>query len=255
MYIYIKMNIGIYKITNPKGKIYIGQSINIDKRFEWYRKLRCKSQPKLYNSINKYGWESHTKEIIERCNENKLLERETYWKIFYKVLEIPSLCCRIDGKGGKNSKETNEKIKQYKLSNPMSQETKDKISKGNQNKIYTDVIKQKISKAKKGHECYQNQEWKNNISKSFQNMSKEKHIQRANKISNKTKGVPKPKDFGSKISKHIIQYTMEGIFVKEWYSIKEAEIYYFGKQNSSISACCKGKFEHVKKFKWKYKND
>lgn len=43
--------IGIYKITNPKGKIYIGQSIDIDKRINTYRLMHCKDQKLLYNSI------------------------------------------------------------------------------------------------------------------------------------------------------------------------------------------------------------
>ena len=36
--------IGIYKITNPKGKIYIGQSINIENRFKVYKRYNCKGQ-------------------------------------------------------------------------------------------------------------------------------------------------------------------------------------------------------------------
>lgn len=34
-----KSIIGIYKITNPKGKSYIGQSINIYRRFKEYKNL------------------------------------------------------------------------------------------------------------------------------------------------------------------------------------------------------------------------
>jgi len=102
--------VGIYKILSPTGKIYIGQSTNIKKRWEWYQKLYCKSQTKLYNSLKKYGYENHTFEIIEECDENELLQKETYWKYYYKVLDIPSLCCRIDGKGGKHSEETKEKM-------------------------------------------------------------------------------------------------------------------------------------------------
>lgn len=101
---------GIYKIISPTGKIYIGQSTNINKRWKSYKKLYCKSQTKLYFSLKKYGPEKHIFEIIEECNENELLQKETYWKNYYKVLEIPSLCCRIDGKGGKHSKETKEKM-------------------------------------------------------------------------------------------------------------------------------------------------
>jgi group I intron endonuclease len=247
--------IGIYKITSPSGKIYIGQSVNIENRWLIYEKYsnNYKSQRKLYNSIQKYSWENHKKEVIEECSEDQLLKQETYWKTYYKVLEIPSLCCRIDGKGGKNSKETNEKIKQYKINNPISQEGKNKISQGNINKFYSEDSKKKISKSKKGHKCYQNQKWKDNISLAFQNMSIEKHINRSNKISEKTKGKPKPKDFSKKISKPIFQYDLVGNFIKEWPSIKEAELYFYGKSNNSIGACCKGKTKYVKNFKWEYK--
>ena len=46
--------IGIYKITNPKEKVYIGQSIDIEKRWKrYYYTLNCKSQTALYRSLKK----------------------------------------------------------------------------------------------------------------------------------------------------------------------------------------------------------
>lgn len=109
--------IGIYKITNPNGKVYIGQSTNIKKRWKSYENLHCKGQTKLYNSLKKHGWENHKCEIIEECDISLLEERETYWKLFYKVLEIPSLCCRIDGKFGYDSIETKLKKSKALLGN------------------------------------------------------------------------------------------------------------------------------------------
>jgi group I intron endonuclease len=144
--------IGIYKITNPSGKVYIGQSINIEDRWKKYQKYpeSIKNQTKLYNSIIKHGYKNHIFEIIEECEEFKLLERETYWKNFYKVLEIPSLCCRIDGKGGKNSKETNLKISKIHKGKKYSEESKQKISKAKKGVVFTEEHKRKISEAKKG---------------------------------------------------------------------------------------------------------
>jgi group I intron endonuclease len=58
---------GIYKINNPKGSIYIGQSKNIDERISRYKKLQCcKSQHLLYRSFLKYGIENHVFEILEK---------------------------------------------------------------------------------------------------------------------------------------------------------------------------------------------
>jgi group I intron endonuclease len=102
---------GIYKITSPSGKIYIGQSTNIEKRVSRYKSLSCKKQTKLYNSLRKYGWCSHIFEIIEIVEDDKMLIlRETAWKIHYDVLNIPSLCCRMDGLGGKMSAESNLRL-------------------------------------------------------------------------------------------------------------------------------------------------
>ena len=41
---------GIYKITSPTNKVYIGQSYNINKRVNHYSNLLCKGQPKLFQS-------------------------------------------------------------------------------------------------------------------------------------------------------------------------------------------------------------
>ena len=56
---------GIYKITSPSGKIYIGQSVNIKDRIKAYKCGHCKEQPFVCNSILKHGWENHKFEIIE----------------------------------------------------------------------------------------------------------------------------------------------------------------------------------------------
>lgn len=74
--------IGIYKIINPKGKVYIGQSIDVFKRKKHYKYMNSIGNI-VYNSIKKYGWENHTHEIIEECFIEQLNEKETYWKQYY----------------------------------------------------------------------------------------------------------------------------------------------------------------------------
>jgi group I intron endonuclease len=100
---------GIYKITNPEGKVYIGQSVNIKDRKKYYIATMGKGQPKIYSSINEFGWINHVFEIIEECSANSLDELEEYYKTKYvqdygwgKVL-----FCRLkDGRGGFDSEET-----------------------------------------------------------------------------------------------------------------------------------------------------
>lgn len=81
--------IGIYKITNPNGRIYIGQSIDIEKRFRIYFQLnsKTKSQVKLYRSFLKHKVDAHIFEIIEECSIELLNLRERYWQDYYNVLD------------------------------------------------------------------------------------------------------------------------------------------------------------------------
>jgi len=74
---------GIYKITSPTNKVYIGQSTNILFRFGAYKRLNCKKQTYLYNSFLKHGVENHTFEIIEECSIDILNEREVYYVELY----------------------------------------------------------------------------------------------------------------------------------------------------------------------------
>lgn len=75
--------IGIYKITSPENEIYVGQSINIDKRIKQHKKGSC-SNKKLTESIKKYGWENHKVEIIVECDPEELNSKESEWIKFYK---------------------------------------------------------------------------------------------------------------------------------------------------------------------------
>lgn len=102
--------IGIYKITSPTGKIYIGQSTNIENRKYYYSSIKCDKQHKLYNSLQKYGWEQHMFEIIEECNLDKLNEREIYWGLYYDVLGENGLNLRLGDANGLCSEETKKKI-------------------------------------------------------------------------------------------------------------------------------------------------
>lgn len=70
---------GIYKITSPTNKIYIGQSYDIHLRWKQYKKPEEKirlNQPKLQSSLKKHGWESHKFEILIECSKDLLDEYE-----------------------------------------------------------------------------------------------------------------------------------------------------------------------------------
>lgn len=126
--------IGIYKITNPKGKIYIGSSKNIKKRFNDYQKKRCKSQPRLYNSLVKYGVENHSFEIIWICDEEYLYFFE---RIFGEKKQIITEDTKLKiSKSNKGNK--------YCLGRKISEETKKKISNSLIGKKQTEETKNKV---------------------------------------------------------------------------------------------------------------
>lgn len=76
---------GIYSVLNPAGKIYIGQSRNVAKRWVDYKSIQKSNsgQPKLYNSFLKYGVENHEFKLIEECEFDQLNIRERHWQDFY----------------------------------------------------------------------------------------------------------------------------------------------------------------------------
>lgn len=104
--------IGIYKITSPTGKIYIGQSVDIRKR---WKEHKTDTYPcKLRSSLISHGYKNHIFQILEECEIRNLNERERHFQDFYDVL----------GPNGLNLKLTETSDKSGKF----SQELKDKIS-------------------------------------------------------------------------------------------------------------------------------
>jgi len=106
--------IGIYKITSPTNKIYIGQSINIERRITEYSNLRCKDQIKLYNSINKHGWDNHKFEVLldfdyEVTNEY-LTHCEQFFMDYYREEGFELINLRGAGSKGKMFDETRQKM-------------------------------------------------------------------------------------------------------------------------------------------------
>lgn len=116
--------IGIYKITSPSKKIYIGQSIDIERRFYMYKRLhQCKSQIALYNSFKKYGAENHKFEVLSECEESELNDKERYYQDAFSVLSKGGLNCRLtttSDRSGKMSVESRKKMSDAQIKNYKS---------------------------------------------------------------------------------------------------------------------------------------
>lgn len=148
--------IGIYKITNPKGKIYIGSSINIEKRIKYYNSVSCKNQVKLYNSIKKYGFKNHKFEIVIECVIENLYSLERYYGDLFSVLSSNGLNLILpknnEQKNGV-SEETRLKmslskrgVKNYFYGKKHNEATKNKISNFQTGRKHTKEHKDKVSK-------------------------------------------------------------------------------------------------------------
>ena len=69
--------IGIYKITNKKdGKVYVGQSDNIERRLSEHKQKRTLT---IDDYINVLGVENFSFEVLEECDEKQLDEKEQYY--------------------------------------------------------------------------------------------------------------------------------------------------------------------------------
>ncbi len=116
-------NCGIYKITSPTGRVYIGQSKNIKERFRDYNKPnRGKSQTRLVNSFKKHGVENHQFDIIEYCTEEELNCSERFWQDEFDVTGKNGLNCILQNCGEArrvNSEETRKKLGNKGKSNYM----------------------------------------------------------------------------------------------------------------------------------------
>jgi len=167
------MTTGIYKITSPSGKVYIGQSVDIQQRFYYYKKGKnYKTQTRLRHSIEKYGIENHLFEILHLCTVEELNAYERYYQDLFDVLGPNGLNCTLqhsDEKTGKNSTESNkkrsesmkgknkrirpdvsERNKLIHKGKKISEKQKQQISAKLKGKTFSEERNKKISQATKG---------------------------------------------------------------------------------------------------------
>lgn len=80
-----KMSIGIYKIENlVNGKIYIGQSIHVEKR--WKEHCQPSANSLIGMAIQKYGKTNFSFQLLEEIPPDQLNKREAYYIRYYNSL-------------------------------------------------------------------------------------------------------------------------------------------------------------------------
>ncbi len=215
------MIIGIYKISSPSGKIYIGQSINIKNRENQYRNYKGNSSstgPILLNSFNKYGWEQHKFDIIEECSIELLNERETFWKKYYLELNNNNwskmLFCELYDRGG----------------GPKSKKTKLKQSISHQNNLLRpEILEKRLINCKKSS-------------------TEESKIKRNNNINweERNKKLSKPRTY----YKEIKQLDLNNNIISTYYNIKDILKEFNNPKPQNLYSCLKGEYKTWMGFKW-----
>lgn len=220
---------GIYKITNPKGEVYIGYSKDLDKRKNNYKLFKVKSQPLILESLYTYGWVNHTFEILEYTIN--LREREKYW-----IKKFDSFNKGLNNNRGGGGPETHTEETRKLISE------KGKANKGNRENSHWKgkpkpeyVIKS--NKANKGKRI--NSHWKGKI------RSEESKL----KMSQSKKGKPIPGN-----NKPIFQFDRQGNFIQEYSSIEEAAKAVKGNPTAINNALRKGGGATSVSYIWRYKN-
>ena len=234
--------IGIYKITSPSGKIYIGQSIDIKRRFRYYNNLKCKQQPKLYNSFLKYGVDAHKFEIIELCIQKYLNNMERYYQEKYNTVNsgLNLLYVKSDHFSGGHSEESKKKISETLKGRPISENTRAALLLSNKTRVLSAESIERFRKASTGKKF--TQESKDKMSKA--RLGK-KHSQET--VQKKIDSSPN--------KKAVLQYDLNNNFIAEHESVRAANRA-LGKSQSlaSIYQMLTKKQNTAYGYKWRYKD-
>jgi hypothetical protein len=221
----------IYKIESPSGRIYIGKTSNIKDRINCYKYLKCKKQRLIYNSLKKHGFSSHKFEIVYE-GDNTLLELnklEIYYIGLYNSFIKNSdrgLNLTLGGDGGFGRKITEEhrsaiiNFNKNRVYKPHTDETKKMISISRKKVGKTEKILEYIERIK-GRKITKNEDW----------------------IKNNSESIKKP----------ILQFSLDGEFIKEWKSAKDVEVETgMCRKNIGSNLRCKSKSAYG--YVWKFKN-
>lgn len=177
--------IGIYKITNKlNGKVYIGQSNNIERRFYEHQTKGESSRIPLDTEIKTIGKENFTYEIIEECEIDKLNEREAYWEVFYDSRKtgynkIKCGTTNLIGENNPNKKLTEQDIyfirqcyNQHKKQQDVYELYKDKISFSYfqnlwQGRSWAHIMPEVFTKENKEYYIFKNSSGSNSVQAEF----------------------------------------------------------------------------------------
>lgn len=124
----------IYKFTNKiNGKVYIGQTYNLQTRLNSHKSKALNTKNKFYNAVRKYGWENFELSILSTITVNTKEELST----LLDKLEIEYIKQYNSYKSGYNSTLGGHSKRGYNLSEEFSEKCK--------SRTYSDDTRKKMS--------------------------------------------------------------------------------------------------------------
>lgn len=274
---------GIYMMQCiVNSKVYIGQAKNIYRRIREHRcrindKNKSFSTSRFYLALRKYGIKQFNVFCLERVDDlSKLDEREQYYLDYtevyqkdygyntqpivksnkgVKLTDEQKRKCAAPHIGRKHSAEEIQRRVDARKGYKHSPETLEKIRKSNTGNKRSDEVKKRNGDLKRG--IKQSQE---TIDKRRQSRAGYKHSKETiAKISKSNKGKSRlSKDtlelFKKMHSKCVLQYSLDMVFIAEYYSTIEAS-----RQTKisrgAIQRFLHGKGKNTTNFIWKYKTE
>lgn len=242
-YIYIIRN-------NVNDKVYIGQTKRtVEARWKAHksnRNLKKNQDNHFYRALRKYGVNAFYPEILEVVEaetskelKKKLDEREKHYILKYNSFNegYNSTTGGEGSLGHKASMESRKKMSEKQRGRKTSAETRLKQSIAHKGRIISEESRLKLSKSKKGK------------SPSQEHIAKSAQGHKGLKMKEDVKEILKGSHAVS-----ILQYTLDGTFIREWDTITEAAKAVNLRSPSSIRQCLNGKSKQSAGFIWKYKS-
>jgi group I intron endonuclease len=210
---------GIYKIENLiNGKIYIGQSVDIQYRFRNHKSESFNPKSNAYDTaihraIRKYGVDNFSFDVVEECDQDELREREIYWINYYNSFGV-----------GYNLTSGGEGVPTINIKQVQ--------------KLWDDGLS--IKEIAQALNC--NQHTAIHILESYKNYNSQESYKRGRKNARK------------KMNKSILQYDLHGVFVQKHESIAAASVATNIKR-SNISSALTGKVLSAGGYQWVYEGN
>lgn len=254
--------IGVYMIKNKlNGKVYIGQSKDIKRRFREYANRTGKVDTVIHRALEKHGVDAFEFSIIQECGINELDKLEIeHISNFKSNVKRYGYNVTNGGKGynGKFTKTHRRNMSESKIGEnnpnygksiseitrarrseslkgiPRTEEWKAKISESQKGKIISPEVRVKISNSLKGKKHSDSTKEKLRISSTGR-----KHTDEAKLKISESKIIP------------VYQYGMEWNLIKRFESMVDASAD-TGVSKPNICNCCKGNRKSAGGFRWSY---